>query len=404
MKRILYVVVVAFVALYACSGTQFNEEKYLRDMRERMDQIQSASYIDEALAYTPGNPDPLYHEFLYQKEYKNVNDTTLGTSFLLFDDREASKLRSGYDGEARYTVYHEYKRIVRDDFTARDLPFRSISDPFFRLTYHIMDYVLNTHDSIEYSLTDSVDYYKFHLITHENEQIEFVGGSAKHIYGNSDYISDPTSEYEIWFSKQTNLPYRIKRTQDHSISDQTCHNLILNADNPADFDINDYLPQGYVMRPYTVRQRSAVDSNDLLNKPAPMWTTTDADGNNYSLKDIHAKVVLMEFSATNCGPCQVAVPFLKALREEYNENDLQIVSFESWGVKGNAIKFYIEKKGLNYPYLLGTDVMLKDYKTGGSAPWFFLLDQHHFVRKVFYGYGEGTTDKEIRDAIQEMIK
>ena len=50
-----------------------------------------------------------------------------------------------------------------------------------------------------------------------------------------------------------------------------------------------------------------------------------------------------------------------------------------------------------------TDEMLKDYKTGGSAPWFFLLDQHHFVRKVFYGYGEGTTDKEIHDAIQEMI-
>lgn len=404
MKRLLYVVVVALVALYACSGTQFNEENYLRDIRERMDQIQSASYVVEALAYMHGNPEPLYHEFLYHKEYKNVNDTTVGTSFLFFSDKEGKMLRSGYDGEARYSVWPEYKGIVRDDFTARDLPYRMVSNPFFRNVYHILDYVLTTNDSIEYILADSVDYYKFHLITHENEQIEFLGGSAKHIYGNSDYITDPTSEYEIWFSKQTDLPYRIKRTQEHEISDEICHDLVLNAENPADFDINYYLPQGYVMRPYTVRQRSAVDANDLLNKPAPMWTTSDADGNEYSLNDIHAKVVLLEFSATNCGPCQAAVPFLKALREEYNENDLQMVSFESWGVKGNAIKFYIEKKGLNYPYILGTDEMLKDYKTGGSAPWFFLLDQNHFVRKVFYGYGEGTTDKEIRETIQEILK
>jgi len=401
MKRLLYFVL-AIIALYACSGTQFNEEKYLRDMRERMDQIQSASYVEEALAYTPGIPDPVYDEFHYEKEFKNPNDSTVGASFVFFIKDDSTKISIAYDGEAKYSIYHEHKGIVRDDFTARDL--RVVKNPFFRYIYHILDYTLTTHDSIEYTLTDSVDYYKFHLITHEEEQIEFMGGPAWHVYEGKPYISDPTSEYEIWFSKQTNLPYRFKRTQEHSISDVICHDPVLNAENPADFDVNDYLPQGYIMRPYTVRQRSVADANDLLNKPAPMWTTTDADGNGYSLKDMRAKVVLMEFSATNCGPCQVAVPFLKALREEYNENDLQMVSFESWGVKGNAIKLYIEKKGLNYPYLLGTEEMLKDYKTGGSAPWFFLLDQSHFVRKVFYGYGEGTTDKEIRDAIQKMIK
>lgn len=403
MKRLLYALVVTLVTLCACSGGQFNQDAFLRDMRDKMDHIQSASYTSEVMAYTPGNPKPLYHEFLYENEYKNINDTTVGSSFLIYSDKEGTMLRSGYDGEAKYSVFPEHRGIIRDDFTARDLPFRVISNPFFREAYHILDYVLTTHDSIEYSLVDSVDFYKFHLVTLENEQIEFIGGKAHHIYGNADYITDPTSEYEIWFSKQTSLPYRIKRTQSHNIGDHICHDPIINAENPADFDISDYLPQGYVMRPYTVRQRSATDANSLLNKPAPMWTTADADGNIMSLKDFHSRVLLLEFSATNCGPCQAAVPLLKALREEYSEADFQLVSFESWGAKDSAIKFYVQKKDLNYPYIHATDEMLSNYKTGGSAPWFFLLDQNHFVRKVWFGFSEGTTVRDIREAIKEML-
>lgn len=403
MKRLLYALVVTLVTLCACSGGQFNQDAFLRDMRDKMDQIQSASYVCEALAYTPGNPEQAYHEFSKYKEYKNPADTTVGASFLHYSHLDCTLLSSAYDGEAKYSVFPEHKGIIRDDFTARNLPFRLISNPFFREAYHILDYVLTTHDSIEYTLTDSVDYYKFHLITHEEEQIEFAGGKAWHNYDGIGYVTDPTSEYEIWFNKQTNLPYRIKRTQSHSISEYICHNPVLNAENPADFDVSDYLPQGYLMRPYKARQRSVSDANSLLNKLAPMWVTTDADGKEISLKDFHANVLLLDFSAINCGPCQAAVPFLKALREEYGEADLQLVSFESWGANDSSIKYYIQKKELNYPYIHGTEQMLSDYKTGGSAPWFFLLDQNHFVRKVWFGFSEGTTVRDIREAIKEML-
>ena len=141
----------------------------------------------------------------------------------------------------------------------------------------------------------------------------------------------------------------------------------------------------------------------MLNHPAPIWSLTDLEGKTISLKDLHSQVILLEFSATACGPCQAAIPFLKQLRQEYSDEELQIISFESWGASDSTIKFYAEKKELTYPYIRASEDILNSYKTGGSAPWFFLLDSSHFVRKVFFGYGEGTTDQEIRDAIMELI-
>jgi thiol-disulfide isomerase/thioredoxin len=128
------------------------------------------------------------------------------------------------------------------------------------------------------------------------------------------------------------------------------------------------------------------------------------EGNTVSWQELHAKVILLAFSATACAPCQAVVPFLKQLKEEYSEDDLLIISFESWGANDSTMKFYAEKKELTYPFIRATEEMLDTYKTGGSAPWIFLLDRSHFVRKSFFGFDEGTTDQEIRNAIREMMK
>jgi len=37
------------------------------------------------------------------------------------------------------------------------------------------------------------------------------------------------------------------------------------------------------------------------------------------------------------------------------------------------------------------------------VPAFFIIDENKIIRKVILGYGEGVTEKEIRDAIEELI-
>ena len=122
-----------------------------------------------------------------------------------------------------------------------------------------------------------------------------------------------------------------------------------------------------------------------------------------SLRDFKSKLILLEFSGVACGPCQAAVPFLKKLREDYEESDLQIISLESWNANDETMKAYQEKKQLNYPFIRASEQVIEAYKTGGAAPRFFLIDEHRFVRKAFSGYSEGITDVEIKKAIEALF-
>lgn len=40
-------------------------------------------------------------------------------------------------------------------------------------------------------------------------------------------------------------------------------------------------------------------------------------------------------------------------------------------------------------FLDGDDKVIEDYRTGGAAPYFFLLDKEWIIRKVIRGYGMG---------------
>lgn len=62
-----------------------------------------------------------------------------------------------------------------------------------------------------------------------------------------------------------------------------------------------------------------------------------------------------------------------------------------------------KEKGIELYVLDGDDKVIEDYRTGGAAPYFFILDKERIIRKVIRGYGMGKTDKEITEAIEELL-
>jgi len=51
---------------------------------------------------------------------------------------------------------------------------------------------------------------------------------------------------------------------------------------------------------------------------------------------------------------------------------------------------------------MSTKEITKSYQIQ-SIPVFLILDKDRVIRKIIRGYGLGTTDKEIRDAINKLI-
>ncbi len=151
-----------------------------------------------------------------------------------------------------------------------------------------------------------------------------------------------------------------------------------------------------------VRRARIYYLRNLTGKKAPEWTLNDIKERPVSLSDLKSKVILVNITGIGCGACQASIPFLKELKRKYQEEDFELVAIESWS-RMHSLQNYAKRKELNYMFLDGDDKVIEDYRTGGAAPYFFILDKERIIRKVIRGYGMGKTDKEITEAIEELL-
>lgn len=259
---------------------------------------------------------------------------------------------------------------------------------------------METEDSIVTTLEDCGDYFHFKLVINEDTQVEFFG-KAYHMPPPPFYV-EPTSIYELWIHKSNGLPYKKRRAMSHNISVETCCNVEINKETIDRFDVFDYVPQGYETKKYDYGAPSRNMAANLTGKKAPEWTLNDIKERPVSLSDLKSKVILVNITGIGCGACQASIPFLKELKRKYQEEDFELVAIESWS-RMHSLQNYAKRKELNYMFLDGDDKVIEDYRTGGAAPYFFILDKERIIRKVIRGYGMGKTDKEITEAIEELL-
>ena len=375
---------------------------YLNEVLINLEKIESATYYEHLEGWQPGDTTRMSSFCRFVKEYNNPGDTTIGSSFVSMDCDDTTQLEFGYDGNIRALIYHEHKGIVVDDFTARPLPFRPISTPFFNYTKNIIRYALTTEDSVILKLEEFDDHFYFKLIINEDEQVEFFGG-AYHMPDNPYNYGETTSIYELWIDKQDNLPYKVRREMSTDVSVTTCSGAEFNKLSIADFNLYDYFPDGYEIRKYGA-SKSKVEIANLEGKKAPPWVLNDKDEQSISLSDLKGRVLLIQFTGIGCGPCMASIPFLKELRGRYSNTDLGLIAIETWARKPHSLRIYSEKNQLNYNLLNGTDDVIKDYQTGGGVPAFYILDEQRIIKKIIHGYSEETTGEEIIGVIDQLLR
>ncbi len=399
MNKLIYIL--PFLLIINTIHAQEGKREYLQKVLANLEKIKSVSYTSFNESWQPGDTVPIFTYSNYTNEYNNPNDSTIGASYAVFKTKDMDKMTFCYDGHKRVLVYDEDKAIVEDDFTARPLPYRPLSGPFYNYTKNIIKYALQTKDNITIDLQDKGNDNFFRLVIEEDTQVEFFG-KAYHMPKPPFYV-EPTSIYEIWIHKSDNLPYKTRRDMSHDISVKTITSVEFNKLSINDFNVSDYYPKGYTVEPYGYGNKTATSAPELTGKQAPEWTLNDSNGNPVSLADLKSKVLLINFTGIGCGACQAAVPFLKELKGKFNNEDFDLIAIEGWSRKEHAIQVYANNKKLNYTILNANDQVIKDYQTGNAAPFFFILDERHIIRKVIRGYGNEKTNKEIMDAITELL-
>jgi peroxiredoxin len=110
-------------------------------------------------------------------------------------------------------------------------------------------------------------------------------------------------------------------------------------------------------------------------KAAPNFTLTDSDGAKVKLADYHGKVVLLNFWATWCGPCQIEIPWFKEFEQQYKSKGFEVVGVSMDEDGWSAVKPYMAEHKLNYRILLGDDSVSQLYGGLDALPTTFIIDR-----------------------------
>ena len=130
------------------------------------------------------------------------------------------------------------------------------------------------------------------------------------------------------------------------------------------------------------------------NQQAPGFVLKDIKGRHARLSDYNGKVLLINFWATWCAPCQAEMPALVELQKEYQARGLQIIGVTYPPENRSAVRKVMRRLKLNYPVLFGTRLMTDAYGIGDVLPVTIVVDRNGRIRDRILGMLEPDEFKE----------
>ena len=140
----------------------------------------------------------------------------------------------------------------------------------------------------------------------------------------------------------------------------------------------------------------AAGPQSLLNHKAPGFTRRAFDGHVLSLASFRGKVVLLNFWATWCAPCQAEMPTFARWQQQYGPQGLQVIGI-SMDDEPAAARKVVRKLKLNYPVAMGDATLGERYGGVLGLPLTFLIDRRGVIQAEFSG-------EPNLNAMEERIK
>jgi len=133
---------------------------------------------------------------------------------------------------------------------------------------------------------------------------------------------------------------------------------------------------------------------------APDFTLLNLAGDTVNLSDYRGKVVLINFFATYCPPCRMEMPDFVKLQARYAGKGFSVIAISVDNEPQKMLPPFVERMGLNFPVLLATTKVLKDYGNIYALPVTFILDRDHKIVKKITGMVD---QEELEPVIEDLL-
>lgn len=137
----------------------------------------------------------------------------------------------------------------------------------------------------------------------------------------------------------------------------------------------------------------------LLGQPAPQVDVPGLDGQPVTLTGLRGQVVLVDFWATNCGPCLADLPVLRDLYRQYHAQGLEIVGY-SFDDSRATVEGFVKQQKMPWKQAMNGDPLngvCAQFQTR-SIPATFLIDRQGKIAFV------DLRRQELQQAVEQLLK
>jgi thiol-disulfide isomerase/thioredoxin len=144
-------------------------------------------------------------------------------------------------------------------------------------------------------------------------------------------------------------------------------------------------------------QHFAEDPTLALKKRAPAFEVTALDGTKFNLDAMGGRVVLIDFWATWCGPCNAALPEVKKIAKDFAGQPLVIVSV-SWDSDDAKWRQFIQKNEMTWVQYRDADHSLSRSFGVEAIPHYFTIDSDGVLTAELVG-----SDKDVEGRLKKLV-
>ncbi len=123
---------------------------------------------------------------------------------------------------------------------------------------------------------------------------------------------------------------------------------------------------------------------------APDFTLQSLDGQEITLSDYRGKLVMLNFWATWCPPCNYEMPDLQSYYEAHKDENFIILGVNYEG-SAEEVQNFVDKYNVTFPILLDSDGTVAQLFGVQGLPTSFFVDKEGHV----LGYQPGPVTKEM---------
>lgn len=139
-----------------------------------------------------------------------------------------------------------------------------------------------------------------------------------------------------------------------------------------------------------------------IGKPAPDFQLASIEGTPFHTVDLRGKVIVLNFFATWCGPCQSELPHLQAIWNEFrNDNNFRMLVVGR-GESDDSVKAFQQEHGFTFPMASDPDSSIYSEFASQSIPRTYLISRKGTIVYQWTGAYEEETSKMKRLLRKEL--